>query len=503
MEKFYYDYINDISENEIFEGLLGFGMFSDKLPPFLTSEIFLEYCLKNPKEFNEKETNEYINYENMRNINIPRILSIPNPFSYYNLCYEIQSCWREIQKHFYDSTRQNSYKISQIHLRKISSEKSLFKMNYKKYPLDISHVEDFLVGKKYLVEADISNCFPSIYSHALSWALVGKTKAKRTQRDKKLWYNKLDFYTRNCKDGETHGLLVGPHVSNLLSEIILTRVDKKLSEKWQYVRNIDDYSCYTRTYEEAQLFVSELSKELRYYDLSLNHKKTKIHTLPIPSESLWVQEIQSLCCFNKAGFMKYSEIKRFFDLTISIMQKNDENAAILNYAIKIISGKKLSQNAKKYFYKIVCHFVGIYPYLIPLLEKYIFEALQIEISEIQAVSQSLYDNNIMIKNYEGASYALYYSIKYKFDLKNINFEDIKETGDCILFLLHYLYDKFINNKKDEKKHRDLAKEIVNRKDINRYWVYVYEVLTIGNLKDKWKNIKSNNITFINYKNLNK
>lgn len=42
--------------------------------------------------------------------------------------------------------------------------------------------------------------------------------------------------------GETHGILIGPHSSNILSEIILTVVDRKLYEKhYRYVRAIDDY----------------------------------------------------------------------------------------------------------------------------------------------------------------------------------------------------------------------------------------------------------------------
>ena len=76
------------------------------------------------------------------------------------------------------------------------------------------------------------------------------------------------------KHGETHGLLIGPHVSNLLSEIILVKIDKILYDKgWRYIRNIDDYTCYVSTYEDGQLFLTELSEQLKAYDLTLNHKK--------------------------------------------------------------------------------------------------------------------------------------------------------------------------------------------------------------------------------------
>ena len=44
-----YDYcMNQISQDEIFEGLLGYGLFSDKLPPFLTSENYYKYVKTHP-----------------------------------------------------------------------------------------------------------------------------------------------------------------------------------------------------------------------------------------------------------------------------------------------------------------------------------------------------------------------------------------------------------------------------------------------------------------------
>src|SRR5699024_2116471 len=143
---------------------------------------------------------------------------------------------------------------------------------------------NLLIGSKYLVNADISTFFPSIYTHSLAWALVGKEVAKRNKNNKNEWYNKLDFYVRNTTNGETHGIIIGPHSSNVLSEIILTSIDFELQKNgWKYIRNIDDYTCYVRSYEDAQRFLIELSEQLRKYNLVLNHKKTKVAPLPIAS----------------------------------------------------------------------------------------------------------------------------------------------------------------------------------------------------------------------------
>lgn len=114
--------------------------------------------------------------------------------------------------------------------------------------------------------ADISNCFPSVYSHSISWALVGKTVAKSKSKpsDRNEWFNQIDFYTRNLKHGETNGVLIGPHSSNLISEIILVTVDNELTKQdFKYIRNIDDYTCYVDSYEESDRFFYVYPKNLK------------------------------------------------------------------------------------------------------------------------------------------------------------------------------------------------------------------------------------------------
>ncbi|RIY18499.1 hypothetical protein CJI56_07825, partial [Gardnerella vaginalis] len=87
-------------------------------------------------------------------------------------------------------------------------------------------------------------------THAIPWALVGKDAAKANVKNNKEWYNQIDHFAQIVKNGETHGLLIGPHTSNILSEIILCAIDENLSKKYMsYIRNIDDYICYVNTKE--------------------------------------------------------------------------------------------------------------------------------------------------------------------------------------------------------------------------------------------------------------
>ncbi len=227
-------------------------MFSEKLPPIFTSELFMRHCeenLENSKlNSNIKGGYSYIYYENIRNINIPRPIDIPDPFAYHFLCLEIRKNWLSIKNHFKECTNGHSYKISRIHIRKRKDVKSLFKMNYNNLKRDDSPEIDLIIGSNYQINADISKCFQSIYTHSIPWALVGKKYAKERKNERDNWFNDLDIKTHNIRNDETHGLLIGPHASNLLSEIILCKVDDELYKKgWKFLRYIDDYKCYVTT----------------------------------------------------------------------------------------------------------------------------------------------------------------------------------------------------------------------------------------------------------------
>jgi hypothetical protein len=47
IQKRYPDFLNELDADHVYRGLLGFGMFANKLPRVLTSEMFLHFCMSN------------------------------------------------------------------------------------------------------------------------------------------------------------------------------------------------------------------------------------------------------------------------------------------------------------------------------------------------------------------------------------------------------------------------------------------------------------------------
>lgn len=497
--KTYSDFMAEITPDALYKGLLGFGMFSEKIPPLFSSEEFYDYCLAQNPSFEDK-WRSFIQYDSMRNTNVIRELGIPTPMAYQQLCNCLKSNWDHIQKHFNLCTSGQAHIISRVHIRKMANTPVLFKMNYENWKNDGSPELDLLIGSKYVVHADISKCFPSVYSHSLPWALVGKAEAKKHagRIHKELWYNQIDHYTQNCKYGETHGLLIGPHSSNLLGEIILTSVDKKLFENgWMFTRHIDDYTCYAESVEKAQLFLIDLNSELRKYDLSINDKKTEVCALPTAVTKQWKRQVGNPLSFSRNGIFDYISARSYFDSAIEIMQNNKENSAILNYVIKALPIDLMSKQAKNLCVKTIFHLCLLYPYLVHVMDEFVFRAFEVEKTKVEVFANLLFEQQLKLKNYDAVCYSLYFSLKYNFSIWNLSSQDAIDSNSCIFKLLSFLYfkrDNIVNERALLRNHAIELKK--NDEDFDRNWLFVYEVLPQSELTGDWKALKKSEISFV-------
>ena len=500
IHKSYSELMKEIAPERLYYGLLAHGLFNEKLPPIFSSVNFFDYCQNQTNKLNNIKST-YIFYENMREINIPRQLGIPNPIAYQQLCKCLSDNWYRICDHFDKFTSFQSYKISRTHIRKLRNKQTLFEMNYKRWQIDGDPEPDLMIDKKYLVKSDITKCFPSIYTHSLPWALVGKSTAK-ANRSHNFWYNEIDYYTQNLRNGETHGLMIGPHASNLLSEIILTVVDYNLFQKgWDsFIRYIDDYSCYVESYNDGQRFISDLSDELRNFDLTINYSKNSISKLPIASTKHWKRQINAIKRKNKNEIMNYTEIQAYLDNVIEIMNNNDTLSSILNYAIKVLSSQKMTDNAREYYVKTILHYATIYPYLIPLLEKYVFKNCKLNSQIITKFTNKIFKDGIQCNYIDEICFSLYYALKYNVILTNEKGEidSILDSNNCIILLLGYLYMKKQKNKTACKKLIDNAYRlsINNDDDFGQYWLFIYELLPKSKLRGVWKDMKDKGVTFL-------
>lgn len=463
MAKKYSDFLREITSEDLFRGLLGYGLFAEKLPPCFTS-VPLFYFYKEPfanennnVNGNNKKWRDFIIFDSQRNMIIPRRFGIPTPYAYFALCRALADNWDNIKHRLSHSVSNQDYIISRIHLRKMKEDRPLF-----------------------------------------SWALIGKSEAKSGIGNGN-WTNIIDKACQRCTNGQTHGILIGPHASNLISEIILTRVDQSMYDAgWRYVRAIDDFTCYVDCYDDAQGFIEQLREELSKYDLSLNERKTIIEELPFAINHDWTQKfrnIQEIYC-NK-DLLSYHDVAGYLSAAISLMEDNQKNAAPLTYALKVLSGKEMKETAKDYYVKMLLHLAYVYPYLVHHLEEYVFDKFNVPISKIKEFSNLNYKDGVMHKNVEKIYFALYFAWRYGFSLPDVNFDDIVSSNSCICKILGLMYAERTDNLDGKDALKQNAEKLAeDPSDFDRNWLFIYEVLPKRKLKDEWKVYKEAGISFI-------
>lgn len=491
-----------LSSEEVFVGLLDHGIFADKVPPCFTSKGLAAFVGKTIAglldEVDEQKliknlnrnSHDFIRYEALRDINIPRHLGIPHPESYSVQALAIKSHWDEIKTH----CNKPSPSVSRIYVRYVG-DGSIFKMNYKgseRYQLEEDEIE-WNAGAQFIVKADISACFASIYTHSIPWALHGKDIAKKDHSIKKYAGNLLDRCSQNTRDKQTNGLLIGPHASNIISEVVLTSVDRMLQSKryTKFYRHIDDYTFYADTYQQAEDFLKDLGLSLRAYEMSINEKKTRILPLPRPSTENWIQELNRFVFPLNDDVLRFSSIRSFLDLAIGSAQTAGTSAP-LNYAIQMLADNQnhrpLNERAKRLYVQEAINLALAYPYLTPILDKFVFDRYWYEgIKEkISAFATSLVDLGIRKLYPDTIAHALYYVLRHDLVLSidESQFLKIIEIDDCLANVLVYEYSIKYKLKNIQKAIKNRATELktADPSEKDQHWLLIYQSWSASDLK---------------------
>jgi hypothetical protein len=342
-----------ISKDDVFTALIQKNYFPaqkkmpGELPPIFTTEGITQQVSDAIKklETRKKQGFDCVNYASTRFDLVPRILQIPFPKGYIDLCFCIRDNWDKIS-HISNGS------LSAIKPAK-HTDGRIIVMDYEdRVERDLWHIENSF-AKKFGVHSDISSFYPSIYTHSIGWAVAGQQTAKASNG--KQWYDNLDKYQRYTTRNETKGIPIGPATSNIIAEIILQKIDSDFHEK-TYRRYIDDYQGYFLTREEAEVFVRELRLKLRDYGLLLHPKKTKIYELPYTSDDNWMHEIHQ--AVPKGYGYSFSKAKQYIDYIIHL-QKKYPDKSVIKYGIKCIlkSIPKFGKSGREHYSNILKYII--------------------------------------------------------------------------------------------------------------------------------------------------
>jgi len=138
----------------------------------------------------------------------------------------------------------------------------------------------------YLYTTDITDCYGSIYTHSISWALHKRSeiKTENKRNDKTLIGNKIDEMMRDMSNAQTNGIPQGSVLMDFIAEMVLGYADLKLSEKlgdedinirdYHIIRYRDDYRIFVNNQTDGDLITKCLTEVLIELGLKLNPSKT-------------------------------------------------------------------------------------------------------------------------------------------------------------------------------------------------------------------------------------
>ena len=132
----------------------------------------------------------------------------------------------------------------------------------------------------HLLKTDVSNCYGSLYTHSIAWALHGREVAKGQKNDKSLLGNKVDDHIKNSRHGQTNGITQGSVLMDIIAELVLAYVDSLITEKlsgekdFHILRYRDDYSVFTQNDQRAAEIVKLISNCLLQVGMQLGASKT-------------------------------------------------------------------------------------------------------------------------------------------------------------------------------------------------------------------------------------
>ena len=165
------------------------------------------------------------------------------------------------------------------------------------------------IDYEYLIHVDIFNCYGSIYTHSVPWAIHTKSIAKQKRYKPELLGNIIDRHLRAISYGQTNGIPQGSILMDFIAEIVLGYIDKELTKKieesfytnngnnydYDIIRYKDDYRIFTNSFRVGEEIVKLISEMLIDFGMALNPNKTKPTDQTIrgsikPDKLYWIQQ---------------------------------------------------------------------------------------------------------------------------------------------------------------------------------------------------------------------
>ncbi len=427
-----------------------------------------------------------------------RLVSVPHIETFMILTKEIETNRIKIDDMFFKNTHSYSSDVKPYEIEGYEVRSNFYK-NYLERT-------SYSLGFKYLLKIDLSKCYENIYTHSLTWAMLGKEKAKqeykKNERDRSKdykQYDKFDSKVRAVNNNETKGIPTGPLTSRVISEIVLTEVDNELKAIHpHFKRYVDDYNFLFKTQAEAEIFLPKFQRVLYEYKLHINTEKTEIQKYPYSINHNLSVELGKYD-FVKYGYLNY--IERFNELFLL------GNKGALKFGLKVLKSHKIPEKEKEIVQAHLINLMISYPNL----SEYVFKITELNdffvSKRIKETMNTLLFESIVNSHDIEMIWIMLYMIKFdiRIEAKTIcSILDKKEVFSCILVLDYIYQNKMFKLVTINSAIDNLKSELQQESIYGDKWLLIYEsclndwIKGLKEVVNKSKFLKSalhNNINF--------
>ncbi len=258
----------------------------------LEGKVFSDLLSQKPRDF---ENVNHLILNNKDGRHAWRPLQLIHPALYVSLVNRIteEDNWKLICRRFNAFANNNKINCLSLPVESLTDEvDKAEQITHWWHQIEQVSIE-LALEYTFIIHTDISDCYGSIYTHSISWALHTKPEAKKKEnrRDNNLLGNIIDNHIQDMRHGQTNGIPQGSVLMDFIAEIVLGYSDIELAEKIASL-NIEDY-CILRYRDDYRIFVNNsqdgekilkcLTEVMMDLGLKLNPAKTKITNQVISS----------------------------------------------------------------------------------------------------------------------------------------------------------------------------------------------------------------------------
>lgn len=268
---------------------INFSKILSGVDKFLDGKELKECHKTDPKEV---EAINHVIFNNKDGKYAWRPLELIHPVIYVSLVHKITQTdnWKLITKRFKAFSNNPQIECVSLPRESLTEQKDKAEQIHNWWQEVEQQSLELALDYEYMVQTDITDCYGSIYTHSIPWAIHGKkmVKQKKNKTNMLLVGNAIDASIRDMSYGQTNGIPQGSSLMDFIAEIVLGYADLNLSERinpliseyhiteYHIIRYRDDYRIFVNNPQDGEKILKILTEIMVEFGMKLNTSKTKI-----------------------------------------------------------------------------------------------------------------------------------------------------------------------------------------------------------------------------------